>query len=144
VTVVCFFIILGLYLFLRFTKIGWAFYATSEDSEAAALQGIRVERIYAFSFLIGAAIAGTAGGLVGALFSINPWMGVSPLLKGLAAIILGGLGSLPGAIIGGTVLGMAESFGGTFIGAAFQDMISFIVIIIVLILRPSGLFGERK
>jgi branched-chain amino acid transport system permease protein len=136
-------ILCGLYLFLKKTKTGREMRATSQNRKGAMLVGINVERMDIFSFGIGCALAAAAGTLwvvSGQVF--NPYMGSIPAVKAFAIIILGGLGSIPGAIIGGLLYGIAENGAAYFLGGVWKDAISFIILIIVLIIRPTGLFGE--
>jgi branched-chain amino acid transport system permease protein len=90
---------------------------------------------------VGCALAAAAGGLIGPIFSISPFIGMVPVMKAFVVIILGGLGSIPGAVLGGIILGITESLSATFAGAIFQDMIGFFIILLILILKPSGLLG---
>jgi len=136
-------ILCGLYLFLKKTKIGREMRATSQNRKGAMLVGINVERIDILSFGIGCAIAAAAGTLwvvSGQVF--NPYMGSIPAVKAFAIIILGGLGSIPGAIIGGLLYGIAENGAAYYFGGIWKDAISFIILIIVLVIRPTGIFGE--
>lgn len=136
-------ILCGLYLFLKNTKTGREMRATSQNRKGAMLVGINVERIDILSFGIGCALAAAAGTLwvvSGQVF--NPYMGSIPAVKAFAIIILGGLGSIPGAIIGGLLYGIAENAAAYFLGGVWKDAISFIILIIVLVIRPTGLFGE--
>jgi branched-chain amino acid transport system permease protein len=136
-------IIIGLYIFLRRTRTGRAMRATSQNRKGAMLVGIDVERMDVISFGIGCALAAAAGTLwvvSGQVF--NPYMGSVPAVKAFAIIILGGLGSIPGAIIGGLVYGIAENGAAYFLGGIWKDAISFIILIVVLVIRPTGLFGE--
>ena len=136
-------ILCGLYLFLKKTKTGREMRATSQNRKGAMLVGINVERIDVLSFGIGCALAAAAGTLwvvSGQVF--NPYMGSIPAVKAFAIIILGGLGSIPGAIIGGLLYGIAENGAAYFLGGVWKDAISFIILIIVLVIRPTGLFGE--
>lgn len=134
-------LITGLHLFLQFSRSGRAMRAVSQDPEAASLQGVPIERIESLSFGLGCALAAAAGGLIGPIFVISPFIGTVPVMKAFVVIILGGLGSIPGAVLGGIILGVTESFSATFVGAIFQDMIGFFIILLVLILKPSGLLG---
>jgi len=107
------------------------------------LMGINIERIYIFTFALGAALAGAAGVLYGMIFPFNPYIGALPTIKAFAIIILGGLGSIPGAIIGGLLYGIAEQSAVIFLGGIWRNAIAFSVLIIVLVLRPKGLFGKK-
>jgi len=117
--------------------------ATSQNRNAAMLMGINVERMDMLSFGIGAGLAGAAGTLwvvSGQVF--NPYMGSIPAIKAFAIVIIGGLGSIPGAIVGGLVYGIVENFAISTLGGAWKDAISFLLLIIVLVIRPTGIFGE--
>ena len=135
-----------LMLFLKFSKIGQAIKAVAENPEVASLQGINISFISSLTMGIGCALAAGAGCLAGTLFQVNAHMGALPLLEALAAIILGGMGSLPGTIVGGLILGLVKSYSSTFFGGNMAIMIIFLFIVIVLIFKPSGLFGydEQK
>ncbi len=136
-------ILCGLYLFLKKTKTGREMRATSQNRKGAMLVGINVERMDILSFGIGCALAAAAGTLwvvSGQVF--NPYMGSIPAVKAFAIIILGGLGSIPGAIVGGLLYGIAENGAAYFLGGVWKDAISFVILIIVLVIRPTGLFGE--
>ncbi|HUK39094.1 MAG TPA: branched-chain amino acid ABC transporter permease [Methanomicrobiales archaeon] len=133
----------GLFLFLKKTRLGRAVRATSQNRNAAMLMGINVERMDMLSFGIGAGLAGAAGTLwvvSGQVF--NPYMGSIPAIKAFAIVIIGGLGSIPGAIVGGLVYGIVENFAISTLGGAWKDAISFLLLIIVLVIRPTGIFGE--
>jgi branched-chain amino acid transport system permease protein len=137
-------VLIGLHLFLRRTTLGKATRATSQNRKGAMLMGINVERMDMLSFGIGAGLAGAAGTLwavSGQVF--NPYMGSIPAIKAFAIIILGGLGSIPGAIIGGLLYGITENVATFTLGGAWKDSISFILLIIVLIIKPTGIFGEK-
>jgi len=141
----------GLHLIVNRTKIGTAIRAVAEDQAAASLMGINVNRIISLTFLIGGAMGGAAGVLFGVQYSlINPYTGFIPGLKAFTAAVLGGIGNIPGAMLGGLVLGLLEAFaasymslltGGAF-GAEYKDIFAFSVLILILILRPKGLLGE--
>ena len=136
-------ILIGLVLLTKKTKIGLAMRATSQKSDAAMLMGININRIYLFTFAVGAALAGAAGGLYGILLLFNPAVGALPTIKGFAIIILGGLGSIPGAVIGGLLYGIAENTAAYLSNGTWQDAVSFALLIAVLVIRPTGLFGEK-
>ncbi|MCX6689249.1 MAG: branched-chain amino acid ABC transporter permease [Methanoregula sp.] len=136
-------ILCALYLFLKKTTIGREMRATSQNRKGAMLVGINVERMDVLSFGIGCALAAAAGTLwvvSGQVF--NPYMGSIPAVKAFAIIILGGLGSIPGAIIGGLIYGIAENGAAFLLGGVWKDAISFVILIVVLVVRPTGLFGE--
>jgi branched-subunit amino acid ABC-type transport system permease component len=133
----------ALYLFLRYHRFGWAIRATAQDRVAAAQMGVDVDRVTSVTFGIGSALGGVAGVLVGQYFaSISPAMGFQFGLKGFAAAIIGGLGHLPGAVAGGLLLGVAEALGIQFLATDYRNLIAFLLLILVLLLRPGGLFGR--
>jgi branched-chain amino acid transport system permease protein len=136
-------IIIGLVLLTKKTKIGLAMRATSQKSDAAMLMGININRVYTFTFAVGAALAGAAGALYGIILPFNPAIGALPTIKAFAIIILGGLGSIPGAVIGGLLYGIAENATGYLSNGTWQDAVAFALLIAVLIIRPTGLFGEK-
>jgi branched-chain amino acid transport system permease protein len=132
--------------YIRFTATGKAIRATAQHPEAAQTLGIDINRIYTVAFGIGAALAGTAGALLISIFPAFPTVGYQPVLKSFAVVILGGLGSIPGAIAGGFVLGIVEAYAIFFMSAGWQSVITPLIIILVLMFRPQGLFtaqGER-
>ena len=132
-----------LQLCLKKTQIGLAMRATSQKSNASMLMGVNIEKVYVFTFALGAALAGAAGALYGIIFNFNTTIGALPTIKAFAIIIIGGLGSIPGAIIGGLLYGIAENTAVYVLGATWQDAIAFALLIIVLVIRPTGLFGEK-
>jgi len=143
--------LLGLHLLVNRTKIGKAIRAVAEDQATASLMGINVNRMISLTFLIGGAMGGAAGVLFGVQYSlINPYSGFIPGLKAFTAAVLGGIGNIPGAMLGGLVLGLLEAFaasylslltGGAF-GAEYKDIFAFSILILILIFRPKGLLGE--
>jgi branched-chain amino acid transport system permease protein len=143
---------LGLYLFVMRSRTGTAMRAVSEDMEAAALMGINVDRVIVITFAVGGAMAGAAGFLYALVFKqVHFYMGFIPGIKAFTAAVLGGIGNIPGAMVGGVLLGLLESIGpilfldGLGIVAPYQlkDVIAFVMLVFVLIFRPSGLLGER-
>ena len=133
----------GLFLFLHHTRIGTALRATSQHPEAARVVGIDPDRVYLLTFAIATALAALGGALLGPLFLIFPQMGDLPLLKALAAIVLGGMSSVPGAIVGGLAIGIVEATSSLVIPTDYRDLVVFTLLVLVLLLRPSGLFGLR-
>jgi branched-chain amino acid transport system permease protein len=135
---------IALYLFIQKTRIGTAIRAAAIDQGAARLMGINVDRVILMVFVLGPALGGAAGLLVGLQYGqIYFTMGWSYGLKAFTAAVLGGIGNIPGAMVGGLLLGVIESLGSAYFSAAWKDAISFFVLILVLILRPTGLLGER-
>jgi branched-chain amino acid transport system permease protein len=130
-------------LFLLRTKTGRAIRAVAQDKEAAALQGVGVSRISALAFGIGCGLAAIAGALVAPIFIINPSLGSEVILKAFLVVILGGMGSVPGAVLGGLVLGFIESFGSLFFTVPTVMVLTFVLIIVILIVRPQGLLGHE-
>jgi branched-chain amino acid transport system permease protein len=136
-------ILVGLVLLTKKTKIGLAMRATSQKSDAAMLMGININKVYTFTFAVGAALAGAAGALYGIILPFNPTIGALPTIKAFAIIILGGLGSIPGAVIGGLLYGIAENVTGYLSNGTWQNAVAFALLIVVLAIRPTGLFGEK-
>ncbi len=141
----------GLHGLVNRTKIGKAIRAVAEDQAAASLMGINVNRMISLTFLIGGAMGGGAGVLFGVQYSlINPYTGFIPGLKAFTAAVLGGIGNIPGAMLGGLVLGLLEAFGASYLslltggafGAEYKDILAFSILILILIFRPKGLLGE--
>ena len=131
-----------LIVFLQRTKRGAAMQAVAMDHEAATAVGIHVGRSNAIAFMFGAALAALAGGLVGPLLYVSPSMGGTLGIKGFAAAILGGFGSVPGAIVGGLAIGVLDSFAtGHFQG--YSELVTFLVFTVLIMIRPLGIFGER-
>jgi branched-chain amino acid transport system permease protein len=133
-----------LWLFIERSKTGRAIRATAENHETAALLGVDVNRVVLITFIIGSGIAGVAGVLDGIKNSaISPFMGLSAAVKGLIVMLLGGLGNVPGAMIAGLMLGMIEILSAAYIGTTERDFFSFLILILILLWRPTGLFGTR-
>jgi branched-chain amino acid transport system permease protein len=135
--------LVGFGLLLWKTKIGLAMRATSQLNRTAMLMGINVERIYMITFALGSALAAVAGGLYGIIFSFDSQTGAMPTIIAFAIIILGGLGSIRGAIIGGLLYGITEQLATLFLGGTWSSAVAFALLIVVLIVRPNGLFGEK-
>ncbi|MBU3109015.1 branched-chain amino acid ABC transporter permease [Clostridium gasigenes] len=126
------------------TKVGKAMRAASFDTEASQLMGINVNNTISLTFAIGSALAGVAGVLVAISYpSITPYMGTMPGLKAFVAAVLGGIGSIPGALLGGFLMGMIETLTKAYISTSFSDAIAFSVLIIILLIKPSGLLGKK-
>jgi branched-chain amino acid transport system permease protein len=141
----------SLHTLVNRTKVGKAIRAVAEDQAAASLMGINVNRIISLTFLIGGAMGGGAGVLFGVQYSlINPYTGFIPGLKAFTAAVLGGIGNIPGAMLGGLVLGLLEAFAASYLslltdgafGAEYKDIFAFSILILILIFRPKGLLGE--
>ena len=134
----------ALYLFVQKTKLGTAIRAAAIDQGAARLMGIDVDRVILLVFLIGPALGGAAGLMVGLYYGqIGYQMGLLYGMKAFTAAILGGIGNIPGAMVGGLLLGVVESLGAAYVSLAWKDAIAFLVLILILIVRPTGLLGER-
>lgn len=126
------------------TKVGLAMRSVEQNTRAAAMMGVNVNFVISFTFFIAGVSASIAGSLIAGYYEIvYPTMGFMAGLKAFAAAVLGGIGSLPGAIVGGLVIGVAESLAATFIGSTYRDSVAFIILIAVLIVRPNGLFGKK-
>jgi len=132
-----------LHLFLKKTKTGKAMRAISQNREASQIVGINVNRIYMITFGIGSAFAGLAGSIVGPIYVIYPAMGSLLCLKAFACVIMGGFGNVKGAIYSAYMLGIVGSLGASFVSQTYKDIIIFGVLIIVLLIRPHGLFGKK-
>jgi branched-chain amino acid transport system permease protein len=134
---------LAFYLLVQKTRLGLAMRATSENLPAAQTMGIPTRRILAFSWGVAAILGVLAGLFLAPALLLDPFFMLEPFLKGFAAAILGGLNSLPGAIVGGLILGVAESLAGGYVSIAFKNTFAFLIIILVLLVRPEGLLGKE-
>jgi branched-chain amino acid transport system permease protein len=144
VIIVAVLLMIALQYLVRRTSLGRAMRAVAIDREAAAMMGVNVDRVIVATFFIGSALAGAAGVLNGVVFfRIWHFMGFTAGLKGFTAAVLGGIGNIPGAMLGGFLLGLVESFAVGFISPTYKDVIAFVVLIIVLLVRPKGLLGVR-
>lgn len=136
-------LIVLLFLIIRKTNTGKAMVAVSQDSYAAGLLGVNVNRISAMAMAIGCAMAAVAGSLMARILSIDPYMGTYALTKGIAVTILGGLGSIPGAVVGGLILGLIDGIVPPLLTTTWAALLGFVVIIIILLVRPRGLMGHE-
>ena len=145
IVIVALLLMLGLQAVVQYTRLGRAMRAVAENERAARVLGIDVERIVLFSFAVSSALGGVAGVLYALVYnSASPTMGQAVELKGLSVIVLGGMGSLPGAVAGGFILGLAEVFSVAKLGSSTRDAVAFIVLFAILLLRPRGLLGRRR
>jgi len=136
-------IITALYLFIKKSKIGMAMRAVAKDSNTASLMGINIRRIHSFSFGLSCALAAVGGSLIGPLHTISPMMGEVPVIKAFSVVIMGGMGNVQGAIFAGFILGVVESLGAGFISTSYKDALPFGIMILVLLFRPQGIFGQQ-
>jgi branched-chain amino acid transport system permease protein len=135
--------LLLLYLLIYYTKYGRAMRALSHDREVASLMGIPVDGIISFTFIVGAALAGLGGILYGFAYpQINVFMGIMPGIKSFIAAVLGGIGIIHGAVLGGLIIGVSEVFVSAFISSTLRDGVIFFILFLVLLLKPSGIFGK--
>jgi branched-chain amino acid transport system permease protein len=134
----------ALFLIVQRTRLGLAMRALAADMDAGRALGLPVRSILAFSWGLAAALAAVAGMLLSGALLLDPYFMLEPSLKGFAAAVLGGLASLPGAVVGGLLLGVAESLAGAYLGVALRGSLAFAVIVVVLLVRPEGLFGRSR
>jgi branched-chain amino acid transport system permease protein len=144
ILVVAIALMVALWLFIERTRLGRAMRAVAENHETAALLGVDVNRVVLITFIIGSGIAGIAGVLDGIKnSSISPFMGLEAAVKGLIVMLVGGLGNVGGAMLAGIMLGMIEILSAAYIGTTVRDLFSFVILILILLYRPTGLFGTR-
>jgi branched-chain amino acid transport system permease protein len=143
VVIVAFILVAVLFLLINRTKTGQAMVAVSQDRDAASLYGINIDRTSSIAMFLGCALAAAAGGLVGAITSISPTMGGFALIKGIAVIVIGGLGSITGAVLGGLIIGLLDGIIPAFLPTHMASIIGFAVIILILLTRPQGLLGHE-
>lgn len=136
-------LVFALTLFINKSWLGAAIRAVAQNRPAAVLMGVDVDRVSAIVFALGSALAVAAGALIGALFAVAPGVSGGLVIKGFAVLILGGLGSIPGAIVGALILGVSESLSAGFLSSGYKDVISFVIMIAVLLLWPEGLMRRR-
>lgn len=129
--------------FLQHTRLGKALRASAQDMEACSLTGIETTRVVAFAFALGGALAGLAGALLSPISVMTADMGLLAVLKAFAVVVVGGFGNIPGTIAAGLLMGVAESLGGGFVSATYQDSIVFVILTLALLIRPTGLVRER-
>jgi branched-chain amino acid transport system permease protein len=143
--------LVGLHFFVNRTRMGMAIRAVAQDPDTASLMGVPVKRVIALTFFVGGALGGLAGVLFGIHYSlVNPYSGFVPGMKAFTAAVLGGIGNIPGAMVGGMLLGLLEAFAASYLsiltdgafGAEYKDVVAFVVLIVILIFRPKGLLGE--
>jgi len=136
-------LVLALYVTLYRLRIGKALRAVAQNRFGAEAIGLNVDRIVSFAFALSGALACAAGGLLGSLYAVEPSMGQLPLLKSFVIVIFGGLGSVPGAIVGGLLIGLIETLAGAYVSFAFKDAFTFLIMVAMLLVWPRGLFGGR-
>jgi branched-chain amino acid transport system permease protein len=141
--VVSFVLMLGLHFFVRHTKMGKAMQATAQDQEAARMMGVDVDRVVVLAFFLGSALAGAAGMIFGLYYNYTSFIiGYTAGLRAFTAAVLGGIGNIPGAMLGGVLIGLIESLGGQYLEVRWTDVIIFSILVLVLVFRPTGLFGR--
>ncbi|TET84372.1 MAG: branched-chain amino acid ABC transporter permease [Anaerolineales bacterium] len=135
---------LGLYLLVRYSRLGKAMRAVAEDKDIASMMGINIDQVISRTFLIGSALAGIAGVMMGMFYlQIKPTMGFVPGIKAFTAAVLGGIGNIPGAMLGGYALGLGEVIGVQFLPAVYKDVVSFSILVLILIFKPTGILGKK-
>lgn len=144
VTIIGGVLLLAIYFFITKTKLGRAMRAIAQDRECAAFQGVNIDRICTITFGVGCALASAAGVLLGPVLYISPYMGAPVILKAFIIIILGGLGSIPGCLVGGLFLGMVDSVGSLYANLQAVEIITFVFIFFMLVVRPHGLLGGME
>ncbi|MEW5692903.1 MAG: branched-chain amino acid ABC transporter permease [Candidatus Hydrogenedentota bacterium] len=137
-------LMLVLHIFVKYTKLGCAIRCTAQDKIVASLMGINIDRIISTTFAIGSSLAAVAGILIGMYYGvIYPTMGYVAGIKAFTAAVLGGIGNIPGAMLGGVLLGVLESLGSAYISSGYKDAIAFAILIIILLIKPSGIMGGK-
>ncbi|MCC6611768.1 MAG: branched-chain amino acid ABC transporter permease [Burkholderiales bacterium] len=135
-------VLLAFYVFMRYTKTGLAMRAVVQDEDIASIYGVRPKIIHPLAFGIGAMLAGFAGALMAPIYTIHPYMGAQPMLKAFIVVILGGLGSVPGAVLGGIILGLLESLFATLVNTTVATMVCFGIVVLILLFKPTGLLAR--
>jgi len=136
-------VIVALMWVMNNTKLGRGIRAVAQDGEYAPIMGVNSSKMYTVTYMIAGTLAAFAGIMLAPIYSVNPWMGTQVQTKGLACCVLGGLGSFEGAIIGGMIIGIAEALATMLIGAEWKDMVAYLILVVVLWVKPSGLFGKK-
>ena len=144
VLVVALLLIAGSYVLIHRTKLGKAMRATFQDTDTAALMGVNIRGVYTATFAIGSGLAAAAGALLGPVFLVTPTMGDLASLKAFAIVILGGLGNITGATVGGFILALVEEIGAGYVSSGYRDAMGFLIIIAVLLFKPTGLFARAE
>jgi branched-chain amino acid transport system permease protein len=137
-------LIVASYAIINATRLGKAMRATFQDRETAALMGVQIDKVHTATFALGSGLAAAAGALLGPVFVVYPTMGDLASLKAFAIVILGGLGSIPGATVGGFILAFMEELGAGYISSGYRDGMGFLLIIAILLLKPTGLFAQKE
>jgi branched-chain amino acid transport system permease protein len=137
-------LIIATYAVINRTRLGKAMRATFQDRDTAALMGIQIGNVYLATFALGSGLAAAAGALLGPVFVVVPTMGDLASLKAFAIVILGGLGSVPGATIGGFILAFMEELGAGYVSSGYRDAMGFLLIIVILLFKPTGLFAQKE
>lgn len=136
-------VVVALMLVIKYSKLGRAIRATAQDGEYAAVMGVNSKFVYTITYVISGSLAAVAGIMLAPIYSVNPWMGTAVQTKGLACCVLGGLGSVEGAILGGLIIGITESLSVSIIGTEWKDAIAYLILVIMLWVKPSGLLGKK-
>jgi branched-chain amino acid transport system permease protein len=144
VLVVALLLIAATYALINRTKLGKAMRATFQDRDTAALMGIQIQHVYMATFALGSGLAAAAGALLGPVFVVTPTMGDLASLKAFAIVILGGLGNIPGATIGGFILAFIEEMGAGYVSSGYRDAMGFLLIILILLFKPTGLVARKE
>jgi branched-chain amino acid transport system permease protein len=144
VVVIAIALIMGFHLFMQYTKIGMAMRATFQDREVASAYGVDVNRVYGYTFALGAGMAAAGGALLSTIYLVTPTMGSMATTKAFAVVILGGLGNFVGAIVGAFILGISETLAATYIASGYKDAIAFILLVMILLLKPAGILGKAR
>lgn len=143
IIIVSFVVIIALMVLIKYTKIGRAIRATSQDAVYAGVVGVNVKLVFAATYVISGLLAAVAGIMLAPIYSVNPWMGTAVQSKGMACCVLGGLGNIEGAIFGGLIIGVAESLTVNIIGTQWKDVIAYLILVVTLWVRPAGILGKK-